>query len=194
MLFLDIDEYLFLKQYSNIHDYLSQPKFIKCKSIYINWVIHTDNDHIFYDNRTLIERFPKIVKDKNYCIGKSIIRGNIKKIHIASCHLLDLKLKRCDGFGKIFITKNFHCKNPDFVYNYIDHYIYKSTQEFIEKLNLRGDCIFVNNEKLKYEKILRYFKFNAINSDKINYIANQTGLNATYIRIKLLGNEKKIIV
>ena len=142
----------------------------------------------------MFERFPKVFKDKNYCIGKSIIRGNIQNIHISSCHLLDLKLKRCDGFGNIFLAKDFHCKIPDFEYNYINHYIYKSTQEFIEKLNLRGDCIFNNNEKLKYEKVLRYFRFNKINWDKINYISNQTGLNASYINIQVLAKEKETIL
>ena len=74
IIFIDIDEYIFLKSYSDISTYLSQPKFIKCDSIYLNWIVHTDNDLLYYDNRTLKERFPKVIKDKKLCLGKSIIK------------------------------------------------------------------------------------------------------------------------
>ena len=97
IIFIDIDEYIFLKSYLDIHEYLSQQKFIKCDSICLNWVIHTDNELFYYDNRTLKERFPRINKNKNFCVGKSIIKGNIKNIHLKSVHTLNNSLKICDG-------------------------------------------------------------------------------------------------
>ena len=118
LLFFDVDEFIFLKKYSNIHDYLSKSSFLKCDSIYLNWLIHTDNNLIFYDNRTLSQRFPISIKNKNFCIGKSIIRGNLKGIHIHSCHVLDKKLKICNSFGQQFIPNLTSCKIPDYKYNY----------------------------------------------------------------------------
>ena len=60
ILFYDIDEYIHLKNYSNIQKMLNEKKFEKCKKILLNWVIHTDNNLFFYDNRTLHERFPEL--------------------------------------------------------------------------------------------------------------------------------------
>ena len=116
---------------------------------------------IYYDNRTLKTRFPKVIL-RNSCVGKSIVRGNIENINIISLHLIDFRTIRCDGFGNIIVIKNWYCKSCDYKYNFIDHYKYKSTEEFIEKLNLKGDCIYDNNKKLKYLKIFEYFKDNNI--------------------------------
>ena len=189
IIFIDIDEYIFLKTYFDIHIYLSQPKFNKCDSIYLNWVIHTDNDLLYYDNRTLKKRFPKVNKDKNFCLGKSIVKGNFKNIKIKSVHTLDEKLKICDGFGKVISLKKFYCPAPDYEYNFIDHYQHKSTEEFIEKLNIKGDCVYKNNLKIKYKKIFVYFKDNIITTKKINFISKKLGLNSTYIKENLNMNK-----
>ena len=93
LIFYDLDEYINLKYYNNIKDFLNKKKFNKCNTIYLNWVIHTDNNLIYYDIRPLRERFTEIILDKKYCIGKTIIRGNIKDINIKSCHLIDKNIK-----------------------------------------------------------------------------------------------------
>ena len=191
ILFFDIDEYIFLTNFSDIHEYLSQSKFIKCNSIYLNWLIHTDNELIYYDNRTLKERFPKVIKDKKYCKGKSIVKTNIHNIKITSTHILDKNLKICDGFGNLFKPKKFYCKVPDFKFNFVEHYQYKSTEEFVEKINLKGDCLFENNLGRKYKKIFDYFRFNRITSKKINYILKNTGLNSTFIMENLRKIKKE---
>ena len=59
IIFYDIDEYIHLENYTNIKDYLNEKKFDKCLKINLNWNIHTDNNLIHYDNRTLKERFPE---------------------------------------------------------------------------------------------------------------------------------------
>ena len=189
IIFIDIDEFIFLKTYSDIHIYLSQPKFIKCDSIYLNWVIHTDNDLLYYDNRTLKKRFPKVNKDKNFCIGKSIVKGSIENISIKSVHTLDENLKICDGFGKIIKPTRFYCPVPDYEFNFIDHYQHKSTEEFIEKLKEKGDCVYKNNSTRKYKKIFVYFKDNNITKKKIDFISKKVGLNSTYIKENLNKNQ-----
>ena len=185
IIFIDIDEYIFLKAYSDIHIYLSQPQFKKCDSIYLNWAIHTDNDLLYYDNRTLKKRFPNVNKDKNFCIGKSIVKANIENITIKSVHTLDENLKICDGFGKIITLNRFYCPVPDYEFNFIDHYQHKSTEEFIEKLKVKGDCVYKNNSTRKYKKIFVYFKDNNITKKKIDFISKKVGLNSTYIKENL---------
>ena len=58
LIFYDIDEYIHLKNYTNIKTFLNEQKFKKCLKINLNWVMHTDNNLIYYDNRSLHERFP----------------------------------------------------------------------------------------------------------------------------------------
>ena len=187
LIFYDIDEFLYLKNYTNIKDFLSEKKFNKCQSIYLNWVIHTDNNLILYDNRELSKRFPEIYINKDYCNGKTIIRGNLEKIKIQSTHTLDKKIGRCNGFGTIFKSRGIYCTIPDFKYYYIDHYYCKSTEEFINKIS-KGDGVFGYNNINKYKRINYYFKFNKITFGKIYFIAKKTGLNISI----LLQNYKKV--
>ncbi len=72
LIFYEIDEYINLKNYSNIKTFLNESKFKKCSVIYLNWIIHTDNNLMTYDNRTLHERFPII--DKYAKTKKKIIK------------------------------------------------------------------------------------------------------------------------
>ena len=58
MIYFDIDEYLeFVNKSKTINEYLSEDRFKKCEVIKINWLMFNDNNLIYYDNRTLQERF-----------------------------------------------------------------------------------------------------------------------------------------
>lgn len=172
----DMDEYIFLKNHKNIKKYLNNYKFKKCKIINLNRPFHTDNNQIYYKNDSLSKRFPK--KFYNITNVKSIIRGHLFNITINSLHRLNYKLKACNGFGQKNISK------PDFKYYYIDHYYFKSTEEFVQKLN-RGDAYFNDSYKLKYNKIKFYFSFNKITLEKIIYIEKNAHINLTKFRKKL---------
>lgn len=41
----------------NIKEFLQINRFKNCERIQLNWIFHTDNNQLFYDNRTLKERF-----------------------------------------------------------------------------------------------------------------------------------------
>ena len=173
LIFYDMDEFIFLRNYSNIVDYLSQENFFKCQRIQLNWFIHTDNNLLYYDNRTLEKRFPQ--KDKKW-IGvkkggidgiKSILKGNID-IEIDNVHYLNSKLISCDGFGKIKEVQGIITNESDHYYYYIDHYWSKSTEEFIDKL-LKGDVVLGNISFPYNGKIDIYFAINELTLEKINY-------------------------
>ena len=185
IIFYDADEFINLKNYTNIKDFLNEHKFSKCQSIYLNWIFHSDNNLLYYNNRSLFKRFPNVIIKKT-SLGKTIIRGNIKDIKVRSCHLIDYEIGRCDGFGKIFAPYNKVFYRPDYKYYYIDHFTYKSTEEFINKIN-KGDCIFGNlNNKSKIYRIKKYFKYNKMTLEKINLIENSTGLKI----FNLMTNKK----
>jgi len=76
-IFYEIDEFINLYKYSNVKDFLRQKRFKNCNVIHLNIINHSDNDKLFYENKTLHERFPAIVPLKKSQISvKSILRGN----------------------------------------------------------------------------------------------------------------------
>ena len=190
LLFFDMDEFLYLRNYSNVKDFLNQKKFDKCQRIQLNWYVHTDNSLLYYDNRTLEERFPeKNKKWKDIKIGgndviKSILKGNVDII-INDNHALNHKLISCDGFGKIKKVFGIYTNESDHYYYYIDHYWSKSTEEFVNKL-LRGDAILgYKNKENNLRRIKMYFSINEITYDKIHYIENRTKYNLTEYKLIL---------
>ena len=78
LIFYDMDEFIFLKNFSNIKNYLSQERFNKCESVQLIMVFHNDNDLLYWDNRTLFERFNKTIKNNRLAPFKTILKGNIK--------------------------------------------------------------------------------------------------------------------
>ena len=84
IIFNDIDEFLYLKNYSYIKNFLNEPKFNNCKIIYLNFIFYTDNNNLHYENKSVISRFKEKFLYNNKYVGKSIIRGNIQGIRITS--------------------------------------------------------------------------------------------------------------
>ena len=180
LIFYEIDEFLYLKNYKNIKSYLISNKFNKCESIQLNWVHMSDNNQIFYENKTLTERFQEkgknVVKNNfnKICFVKTMIRGHLKNINIVHNHLLSKKVKACDGFGRKSRIQGILRLNPDYEYNYIMHYYTKSTQEFIDKMN-RGDLLRGNDKKIIDWAIEKYFYINKITLQKIEYLKRYLG-------------------
>jgi len=193
-IYFDMDEFIYLKNYNNIKEYLSQNHFEKCNVIYFNHVIHTDNQQIFYKNNSLTERFPEIetisrVNHSSYYINvlkdiiKSILKGNLENITIVNPHTLVPNItKGCNGFGNIIHQgKNIHLVTPDYKYYYYDHYYFKSSEEFLLKLT-KGDVLFDSRNRLQLQRFFLYFAFNKISEEKLNYFEKETGLDFQIFR------------
>ena len=180
LIFYEIDEFLYLKNYKNIKSYLISNRFKKCESIQLNWVHMSDNNKIYYENKSLAERFPEIGKNVNrykfnkICFVKTIIRGHLKNINITHNHFLSKKLKACNGFGRMNKNKGILSLRPDYEYNYIKHYYSKSAQEFVEKIN-RGDLLRGNEIEIIEWAIEKFFYINEITKEKIEYIQSNLG-------------------
>lgn len=192
LIFFEVDEHIHLSNYTNLKLYLQRDAFKNCEIIHLNWVYHTDNNLIYYDNRPLHIRFPEVEPNarnnvnKSVSCVKSILRGHIPNVVIKCPHKLTkkLKLKKCNGFGVPVVFKGIHTPNPDFKFYYIDHYFNKSLEEFVEKLN-KGDGLNGQEAWFKYVRIGSYFKRNKITLEKLNFIENHTKLNLTKFKVKL---------
>ena len=193
-IFFDTDEFIHLSNYTNIKDFLNEQRFKNCNLIYFNCVRHTDNDLLYYDNRTLAERFPIIKWNSTMYTLKTIMRGNNKKyIRFRTTHWLNRGLKKgCNVFGKVVLPtgrvrlgKNIN--HPQHKIYYIDHYCFKSTEEYINKIN-KGDGVFGYNKRIKMHKINLYFKYNNVTLEKINYMEKKTHLNLSKFKLMLNNN------
>ena len=186
LIFYDIDEFLFLKNYTNIKKFLKEPKFKKCQVIQLNWVMHTDNNLLYYSNQSLFRRFPEIGESLNSSVDiKSMIRGKLNT-DFYSIHYLSPGLVSCDGFGKQKDKYNYFSKNRDKKFYYINHFYTKSTEEFIEKM-MRGDVS--TGSIRRFGIISNYFELNKKTLEKITYIEKKTGLNLTELKKNIINNK-----
>ena len=183
-LFFDFDEYLEIHNESNtnitLQKFLTQEVFDKCETILFNWVIYTDNNLIYYDNRTLIERFTEPYFDDSANIFvKSIVRGGLDKIIFypnRSNHVPDKHVNICDSLGRIIERYNpFFVRPPKFNNGYIKHFSTKTAEEYALKMK-RGQ-----NRNLPYNltnRIEVFFDHNKFSKKKLKYF--QKYFNRTF--------------
>ena len=186
--FYDIDEFLYINNYNDINKFLSLPKFQKCQSILINWKYYGDNNKVYYEPKPLRVRFVKpfyfvdkaLIKRKKlyYYAAKTIVRGGLNLSWGLMPHYIKSTIN-CRPDGKI--ERNYFSR-PQYSIAYLKHYITKSTEEFINRLN-RGDVRFNATAKyIKYRIFNYYFIFNKITKEKLNLFKQRLKgkLNITY--------------
>ena len=187
-MFSEIDEFIHLYNHSTVQSFFDEPRFKKCKIVYLNLVCHTDNEQLYYENKPLKERFPNTVPSSK--LGgrrleiKFILRGHLKKIFINCPHRAKIGMrKNCNGFGHFNKYKSIYSTEPDTKYYYYDHYYSKSTEEFIKKLK-RGDGQ-ANSKKFQMGRIKKYFQENKLTMEKILLIENRTGYDLSSYKRKI---------
>ena len=187
-LFFDFDEYLDIHFQPNIslrlQNFLPNKMFDKCEAILFNWLIYTDNDLIYYDNRTLLERFPiPNYIDKSNFVVKSIVRGGLNKTIFyptKSNHVPDRNLIICNSEGTILERYNpFIVRPPSYKYAVLKHFTTKSAEEYVNKTR-RGA-----NRNLPYkieDQILAYFRHNKFSQEKLKYFEEK--FNQTFHKVR----------
>ena len=141
-LFFDFDEYLYMHFQPNVsltlQEFLPNKMFDKCEAILFNWLMYTDNDLIYYDNRTILERFPiPNYEARANSIVKCIVKGGLNKTIFypkRSNHVPDRNLMICDSAGKILKRYNrFSITPPVYKYAVLKHFSDKTAEEYINK-------------------------------------------------------------
>ena len=185
MLMIDMDEYLYIKK-DTLKNYLLKPVFNKCDFIKFQWVIPTDNNHLYYENKPLFERFkgPYI----NSIFIKSIIRGNISRLKywVHSPLISPERNTSCNNIGKKINTNNINIESInklDTKKAFIIHFKYKSTEEFIKKIKRGYSNWFVESiSTFLRGKINDYLKNNKITKQKIDYLEKELNINLSEYR------------
>ena len=190
-LFFDFDEYLYMHSRSGIkinhlNDFLKLKFFRKCEAILFNWLIYSDNDLVYYDNRTFLERFPEPVFGViDNTIVKPIVRGGLNKTIFypkSSNHIPNRKVISCDSMGRLIKYYNpFFVSPPVYNYAFIKHFTTKTAEEYCNKIK-RGA-----NRNLPYDidgRIKLFFKFNKIRENKIKIFENVFNKNISRKQFK----------
>ena len=189
LIFFDIDEFIYLKDFTSFKSFLNDKRFDKCNRVQLNWIFYTDNNLIYYENKPLKERFTEREpnargKKQGGRQGiKSVIRGNINNMNITCPHVLSKHTRSCNGFGKRRKVIDIVTMDADFDYYYIDHYACKSTEEFIINKLKRTDVF--HKKDINMDKIKWYFEYNKITKEKIDFIERETKYNLSLYRNKI---------
>ena len=176
-----------------LQQFLSNQIFSSCESILFNWLIYTDNDLIFYDNRKVLERFttPNYLNRDNVHV-KSIVRGNLDKIifyNNTSHHVPSKDLSICNSKGNLIKQEKYNpfaVSPPIFDYGYLKHFTTKTAEEYCVKIK-RG-----NNRGKKFdlkERVNLFFYHNKFTYEKLKVFENTFNMSfKPYIRYNSNSN------
>ena len=157
-----------------IKTYLDMPVFDKCDSVKVHWLIHDDNNLLYYDNRPLRERLNHSLPNHPLNIyHKPIVRGKDygSLIFPDTAHQPDEDIvhEQCDALGNIERLGKGILGSPKFDLCRLSHFTFKTSEEFAIKL-LRGQF---GNTKFDYDSKLKDFtEVNEITEEKIKVIEN----------------------
>ena len=173
-LFIDIDEFLvFTNKNMTLKKYLKNKKFNKCDHIRIAVLNYMDNDLVYYDNRTLMERF-QIPTPNSLGIGlsKYFVKPYLENVKVDVHTAKYGNITSCDYKGEI-LPEN-HYESDLIKYGreivVINHYHFKSTEEFVWRIK-RGSnarCYDTQTDEEILNTIKYYFRYNRVTDERIN--------------------------
>ena len=167
--FFDMDEFLEVKA-NNIQEFLSNSRYDKCVTIKTNFLFYSDNELLYYDNRTLEERFTTpLYQHRNNRWTKVTVRGGINKNYWSiGCtpHTSQFNVTNCNSAGNIMRFNRGSIK-PNFTYAYLKHYYTKTAEEYFIKSS-RGSAFnkVVWNQNRKLFKFRLFFVYNKKTKEK----------------------------
>ena len=187
IIFLDVDEFLFLRKHSDIKEFLSDDLYKDYQAIHVNRVLYSDNNLLYEDTRPVVERFteisygndtddPQSTKDNTPI--KTILRGGLQHINYINPHaphtFCGYKACRTDGVQCEFFS--FFAKHVDDI-AVINHYATKSVTEYVIKLK-RGSA----TKPRPYEEYInKFFNINVPTKEKIDIILDSTGVDMSHL-------------
>lgn len=184
--FWDIDEFIEFENDNTISDFLQNSIFNNVSCIRLCWKQYTDNGLVVVenDNYSVLNRFTEIFS-KEYCLehninidnfyksntqAKSIVRTNISKFEIISPHVY-LPVITTNAIGeKCNNSKVSIGDSPIWKNAWINHYRFKTIEEYIDNKVKRGWPTNYKNGGKNGLNINFFFKFNALTNDKEKYV------------------------
>ena len=165
--FFDFDEYLELKPNGiKIQNFLNNERFNNCQVIKTNWVFYVNNNSLYYDKKPIKERNYTSIKPNRHI--KSTVIGNLSFNYWSKAttpHSSRHKLKTCSPSGKRIDYSSAFNEPPDIKYAFLNHYHFKSFEEYCIKLK-RGKPDRHNRNLIK--NIKNFYQKNKNDPNKLN--------------------------
>src|SRR5574344_1514777 len=141
--YIDVDEFITLKNNNNVKDVLAQDKFSSCNCIVFNWLLYGDAGLLYRDTYDVIQRFSIDNNSSPSHLVKSAVRGGLGLNHVKNVHTITDHPYTVDGKkaqykdipGTLFGEDK---ETMKYIEAHVSHYITKSTEEYI------------NNKIMKY--------------------------------------------
>ena len=161
---------------------MDNKRFAYCQNVKINWVYYMNNNSLYYENRSLLERvnISNFNLPVNYLI-KSTVRGNLPINYWSLAenpHTSLNKFNTCSSSGKFIDYKSPYNNPPEFNFAFLKHLQYKSFEEYCLKIK-RGRPI-QQYQSYREDKIKQLFESNKNNTEKLNIlikIFNSSNIN-----------------
>ena len=180
--FFDFDEFLVLvPKTKTIKQFLNNKIFDNCQSIKVNWLMFTDNNLIYYENKPMEERFTSSLKISK--VMKSIVRGNLNInfwVKAKNVHTSYYGFQSCFPSGKPIIidpSNERYTKYGEKEYAYLKHYNTKTIEEFINKI-LKGRANNFDSGPNYINSFLNhFFRINKKTKEKLDYIKKRLNIS-----------------
>lgn len=175
--FIDIDEFIVLNAWPNIRAMVDDDRFKPFSSIKICWRLYGDDEVIKRDIRVPVYSFFKNTLTNHPLVkqGKQITRGGLKGADIRNhgCYLNGSLAGQCTVAGTACYERNGSIDiNGRYLFNdcYLNHYMSKTLDEFLNQKFNRGDAMFATREiDADY-----FWRINKRTQEKIDYINKYT--------------------
>ena len=157
--FIDIDEFIVLKQHASINEFLAQ--YHRCEAIGLNWLMFGTNHQTEYIAEPVTYRFTRCASKLNPHI-KSIIQLQFAHVFNDPHSMILLRGSTYDTSHKPIVGSLHHDGKMDVAC--IHHYYSKSEGEFIEKIN-RGRADIIEKRSLSELDEIHSRNNDVINTD-----------------------------
>ena len=191
ILFIDCgDEFLHLRNYNTIDEYLCEDFFNGYDMIHLNLMTFGDNEHVLYEDKPLMERFPKPIPfetkiaydfPENAHIS-SIVRGGLNDVLFRGTPHTPYpnKFKCCDDVGNEVESLS-PFSNISFRKAFFRHYTTKTAEEYCNKMKRGFPDQKWDGSRVKNLIETRFFRTNKITEEKINIFKEKLGVDMSYL-------------
>lgn len=166
LIIMDTDEFIILKNgYDNVDKFLMDTYNREKPSIQIQWQFYSDNNLIWKDERSVMERF---YNDSNAHAKDNIshMLGERKPIiYLHHAEVQNHNIIMCSPHFVRFTKDEDRYEKSDIE---LAHFFTKSLEEWISKLDTRNDTIYF--ERFRGEIFARYFMYNKMTDEKLQAI------------------------
>ena len=171
--FFDIDEFLTLDNGLKINEFLSQNIFSGTDAIQINWEVYGDDGNVRYDERPVVERFTKSIRDNSIFV-KSIVRTGNKNLTTVRGHYPEIP----GGAFSYPSGKPTHqgcTQTPNYEGARIRHYYTKTIEEWIDRRCAKTSCDGRDRNNKPSARIREFFMRNEVTEEKMNVVKEKLG-------------------